>query len=126
MWDFEEKKDALEVLIEDDPRYSKEAYLFILDSLRSVIEGLSAMRHVTGQELSDGCRKHALDLYGPLARTVLEYWGIQKTSDFGEIVFNLIQAKQLTKTEQDTKEDFRDVFDFEDAFEKNYPWGKVS
>ncbi len=126
MWDLIEKKDAIEELIDRDPRYSKEAYLFVLDSLRAVIESLKTVRHVSGQELSDGCRRRALELYGPLARTVLEYWGINSTSDIGEIVFNLIQIKQLTKTDQDSKEDFRDVFDFKEAFEKQYPWGKVS
>lgn len=126
MWDFIEKKDAIEELMESDPRYSKDAYLFVLDSLRTVIESLQSVRHVSGQELSDGCRRRALELYGPLARTVLDYWGICNTSDFGEIVFNLIKINQLTKTDQDCKEDFRNVFDFEDAFEKRYPWGKVS
>lgn len=126
MWEFMEKKDAIEELLQNDPRYSKEAYLFVLDSLRSVIESLQSVRHVSGQELSDGCRRRALELYGPLARTVLEYWGINNTADFGEIVFNLIKINQLTKTDQDSKDDFRDVFDFQEAFEKRYPWGKVS
>jgi uncharacterized repeat protein (TIGR04138 family) len=125
MWDFPEKYDFLDEIIESDPNYSREAYVFILDSLRSLIESLQEARHVTGQELSAGCRRRALELYGPLARSVLEYWGIRSTEDIGEIVFNLIKANQLTKTEQDSKQDFKNVFDFEEAFEKNYPWGKV-
>lgn len=126
MWDFPDKYDFLDELIEKNPQYGKEAYVFVLDSLRSLIEGLSEVRHVTGQELSEGCRRRALELYGPLARTVLEYWGITSTEDIGEIVFNLIEAKQLTKTDQDCKQDFKNVFDFVEAFEKNYPWGKVT
>ena len=126
MWDVSEKSRFLQDIIERDPRYADEAYVFILDTLREVIEGLQEVRHVTGQELSEGCRRRALELYGPLARSVLEYWGIKTTADFGEIVFNLIKAKQLTKTENDSKEDFRDVFDFEEAFDRQYPWGKVS
>ncbi|OGG02200.1 MAG: hypothetical protein A3F83_00785 [Candidatus Glassbacteria bacterium RIFCSPLOWO2_12_FULL_58_11] len=126
MWDFPEKYDFLDEIIENDPRYAREAYVFILDSLRSLIESLQEARHVSGRELSDGCRRRALELYGPLARTVLEYWGIKATEDFGEIVFRLIEAKQLTKTDQDSKQDFKNVFNFEEAFEKNYPWGKVS
>jgi len=126
VWDFPEKYDFLDEILEKDPRYAKEAYIFVLDSLRTLIESLQEARHVNGRELSEGCRRRALELYGPMARTVLEYWGINSTEDFGEIVFNLIEAKQLTKTEQDSKEDFKNVFDFMEAFEKNYPWGKVT
>ena len=125
MWDLLEKYDFLDEIIEKDPNYSKEAYVFILDSLRVLLESFQEARHVSGQELSEGCRHRALELYGPLARSVLEYWGIRSTEDIGEIVFNLIKANQLTKTEQDRKQDFKNVFDFEQAFEKNYPWGKA-
>lgn len=126
MWDFPEKYDFLDEIIDRDTQYSKEAYVFVLDSLRHLIETLKDVRHVSGRELSDGCRKRALELYGPLARTVLEYWGICSTDDIGEIVFKLIEAKHLTKTEDDSRQDFKNVFDFTEAFEKNYPWGRVS
>ncbi len=126
MWDLPEKSRFLHDVLEEDPRYTDEAYNFVLDTLREVIEGLQEVRHITGRELSEGCRRRALELYGPLARSVLEYWGIKTTADFGEIVFNLIKAKQLTKTETDSKEDFRDVFKFDEAFDRQYPWGKVT
>ncbi|MBN2289640.1 MAG: hypothetical protein JXQ83_09945 [Candidatus Glassbacteria bacterium] len=126
MWDLPQKNKPLQEVLDEDPRFSSEAYSFILDTLREVIEGLQEARHVTGQELSEGCRRRALELYGPLARSVLEYWGIKTTADFGEIVFNLIKARQLTKTEADSKEDFRNVYDFEEAFDRQYPWGKVT
>ena len=126
MWDLPEKNRFLHDILEEDPRYTDDAYNFVLDTLREVIEGLQEVRHVTGRELSEGCRRRALELYGPLARSVLEYRGIKTTADFGEIVFNLIKAKQLTKTETDSKEDFRDVFKFDEAFDRQYPWGKVT
>ena len=126
MWDLPENIRFLHDILEEDPRYTDEAYNFVLDTLREVIEGLQEVRHITGRELSEGCRRRALELYGPLARSVLEYWGIKTTADFGEIVFNLIKAKQLTKTETDSKEDFRDVFKFDEAFDRQYPWGKVT
>ena len=126
MWDLPEKSRFLHDVLEEDPRYTDEAYNFVLDTLREVIEGLQEVRHITGRELSEGCRRRALELYGPLARSVLEYWGIKTTADFGEIVFNLIKAKQLTKTEADSKKDFRDVFKFDEAFDRQYPWGKVT
>jgi uncharacterized repeat protein (TIGR04138 family) len=72
--------------------------------------------HVAGKELLDGIRQYALKTYGPMARTVLEYWGIHTTEDFGNIVFNMIAVKLFSKTEDDTIEDFKDVYQFESAF----------
>ena len=71
---------------------------------------------MSGRELLEGIREYALKTYGPMARTVLEFWGIHKTGDFGNIVFNMIAAKLFSKTENDTLEDFKDVYEFESAF----------
>ena len=60
-----------------------------------------------------------------MARTVLEHWGIHTTQDMGAIVFALIDCGVLIKQASDSRDDFRDVFDFEEAFERNYPWGKL-
>jgi uncharacterized repeat protein (TIGR04138 family) len=68
-------------------------------------------------------REIALERYGPMARTVLEHWGIHATDDLGEIVFALVDCGILIKQDDDRKEDFRGVFDFEEAFEAEYPWG---
>ncbi len=64
----------------------------------------------------------ALDRYGPMARTVLEHWGIHTTEDIGDIVFAMVDFGILTKQDEDRREDFRDVFDFAEAFEQDYPW----
>jgi uncharacterized repeat protein (TIGR04138 family) len=66
--------------------------------------------------LSEGIRQYALKTYGPMARTVLEYWGIHTTEDFGNIVFNMISVKLFSKTEDDILDDFRDVYRFDSAF----------
>ena len=52
--------------------------------------------------------------------TVLEEWGIKCCEDFGEIVFNMVENKLLAKTEQDSREDFRNGYDFHDAFRKPF------
>jgi uncharacterized repeat protein (TIGR04138 family) len=62
----------------------------------------------------------ALDQYGPLAKTVLNAWGVKRCRDFGDIVFNLIEYNVFAKTESDRPEDFSDVYTFEDAFVKPY------
>jgi len=57
-----------------------------------------------------------------LSRTVLQHWGIHSTEDLGDIVFALVECGVLIRQEGDSREDFRDVFDFEEAFEQDYPW----
>ena len=77
-------------------------------------------RHVTGQELLQGMRAHALDLFGPMAAQVWRSWGISETLDWGNIVFLLVEAKLLNRQETDTIEDFRAGFDFDEAFVQTY------
>ena len=69
-------------------------------------------RHVSGQDLCEAIRCYALSQYGLLARNVFHHWGIHKTDDFGEIVFNLIDIGQMRKTDSDRREDFKNVYDF--------------
>jgi len=118
-----EARSAIEVIVEKDPRYKTEAYAFVFAALSYIQTKLNKPRHVTGKELLEGIRELALDRYGKMAKTVLEHWGVKKTDDFGEIVFNLVEAGLLGKTDKDRKEDFKDVYDFEEVFEKGYELG---
>jgi uncharacterized repeat protein (TIGR04138 family) len=77
-------------------------------------------RHVTGRDLCEGLREFALLKWGLLARTVLARWNIRRTLDFGRIVFALVENGWMAKTDEDTIEDFRDVYDFKTAFEAGY------
>lgn len=110
--------DILEKITAKDRRYKADAYLFVLNALNHTVSKLEKPRHVTGQELSEGVREFAIDQFGPMARTVLESWGITATLDFGNIVFNLIDAKLLSKTEGDSLDDFKDVYDFNKTFDR--------
>jgi uncharacterized repeat protein (TIGR04138 family) len=114
--------DVLTRLQERNPRFHGKAYLFLLSSLHHVMEDLDRPRHISGGELAKGVRDLALDRFGPLARTVLEHWGIHRTEDLGDIVFALVDCGILIKQPEDRREDFRGVFDFEEAFELDYPW----
>lgn len=123
--------DAILQIVRKDPRYRPEAYLFVFEALHAAQQaqrgqgGGSASqspvsegdtreeRHLTGQELCQAIRLHALDQYGYMARCVLNKWGINRTGDFGEIVYNLIDADKMRKTATDRREDFDDVFNFE-------------
>jgi uncharacterized repeat protein (TIGR04138 family) len=77
---------------------------------------LSRKGHVTGRELSEGLRDFAIDTYGPMVKTLFSHWGISKTDDFGNIVYNMIGKGLLSRTEEDFIEDFNGIFDFEEAF----------
>lgn len=112
----------LEDLVRDDPRYRLEAYVFVIDALEFTMSNLKRWGHVSGRELLDGIKDLAAKEFGPMAKTVFEVWGVRKTEDFGEIVFNLVEAGILGKTDEDTMADFVDVYDFDDVFDKQYNW----
>lgn len=109
-------------IAEHDDRYSREAFLFVLVALEFTLSTLSVRRHLTGQELSKGIAEFARQQFGYLAKTVLENWRVYSTRDFGEIVYLLIENGLLSKTEEDSIDDFDDVFDFEEEFS----WDKLS
>jgi len=117
--------EALESLVAHDPRYQRDGYIFLRDALdfttkqQKKIKGVS-VRHVTGPELLDGVRQHALKEFGPMVMTVFDSWGIRSCEDIGHMVFNLIGAGVFGKTEQDSIEDFKNVYDFEEAFVKPF------
>lgn len=113
--------EALEAIIVTDPRYAREAYIFLRDALdfttkqQKKVKGTN-VRHVSGPELLDGVRRYALREFGPMVVTVFESWGIRSTEDVGHMVFNLIDAGIFGKTEEDSIEDFRDIYNFKEAF----------
>lgn len=112
----------------EDPRFDRLAYTFVRDGLEHAVKELKkrdavrakVSRHVTGRELAEGLRDYALEQYGPLAKTVLNAWGVSETIHFGDIVYNLIEYNIFSKTESDRREDFEDVFAFEQAFEEPF------
>lgn len=113
--------EVLQRITHQDPRYHREAYLLVREALDHTQKRLSASgkaeaRHVTGQELLGGIRDYALAQYGPMAKTLLNEWGIGSCQDFGEIVFNMVEQGLLSKTETDSRDDFKHGFDFEEAF----------
>lgn len=108
-----------------EARYDERAYLFVLAALEFCQQKLPERRHLTGRELAAGCRDLALARYGLLARAVLEHWGLCDSAGIGEIVFALVDVGLLMSQPNDSKEDFVGVFDFRDAFDRNYPWNAV-
>ena len=105
-----------------EPRFHEQAYLFVLSALEMCQAQLTVRRHITGVELAHACRDLALERYGLMAKMVLDYWGISATADIGDIVFTLVDLGFLLSQPQDTREEFADVFEFDLAFERDYPW----
>ncbi len=116
----QEQREQIRRLAEEDGRYHEEAFLFVRRGLDHTVRGIlhagGSPRHVRGQELVRGLRDYAVQEYGPLCLRLLRYWGVHTTDDIGEMVFLMIDAHILGKTEEDTIEDFHDVFDFEVEF----------
>ena len=114
--------EVVDLVIKDDSRFGKGAYFFVRKALDFTVKEISESKevrtshHVSGQELLEGIRKYALDQFGPLTMTVFNEWNVTRCSDFGDIVFNLVEYGVLGKTDTDRREDFSDGYDFNSAF----------
>lgn len=108
-----------------EPRFQEEAYLFVLAALEFCQNRLPERRHICGRELAKACRDLALERYGVMSRLVLENWGVRSTTNFGDIVFTLVDLGLLISQATDTLDDFIDVYRFDQAFEREYPWNVV-
>ena len=108
-----EREDYSDIL-KKDGRFDSRAYDFVLETIRFASE--DAKGHVSGQELLDYFRDLALDAYGPLAYTVLNDWGVRCCEDVGAIVFNLYDARLISKTDTDSPDDFVGGFNFKREF----------
>ncbi len=108
--------DSVEEIFRQDKRYKPDAYEFVLGGLSFTQKKLKKTAHVSGVQLAHGLRDYAINQYGALASRVLSHWGISQTQDFGNIVFNMIEKKLLSKTAEDSLFDFKEVYDFKVAF----------
>jgi uncharacterized repeat protein (TIGR04138 family) len=126
-------------LLSEDRRYKFDAYQFVGAGLEYSQEVLGLgkpgprsrrksddeeverpVRHVSGQDLCLALKRFAHQQYGYLAKLVLASWGIHSTNDFGEIVYNLIKIGKMSKSETDRREDFQNVYDFDQALIKEF------
>ena len=122
----------LAAVVKNDPRYAYEAYDFVFHAIQHtqrmmgremprVDEAIQKRHHVSGPELLEGIRKLALAEFGMMAKTVFDMWGIHATDDWGNIVFNLIDAELMRRTPEDSLDDFHAVYDFASALDYRIP-----
>jgi len=127
-------------LVQKDPRYPIQAYVFVREALAFAADSLeldsgyddilsddklvappaTQQRHVTGQQLCEGIRQYAINQFGYMAKVVLKNWGINKTSCFGDIVYNMIDVGIMKKSNDDRRHHFDDVYQFDDVFQKEF------
>lgn len=113
---------AIAKLRTENPKFASAAYHFIRRALDHSLRNLKRdvadrPAHVSGKELLEGFRDLALEEYGPLAKTVLEDWGITNCSEVGEVVFQLVRMGVLGKNDNDVIEDFAELWSFAEAFD---------
>ena len=123
-------QERFAALMRADRRFHPESYSFLFEALDYTVRMITAAdelspsdsivnQHVRGPELLEGIRRLALDSFGCLALSVFYSWGIRRSDDFGEIVFNLVDHGLMGSQQSDTKEDFQDGWGgrpFEDVF----------
>ena len=110
----------IEDIYEKDERYREDAYVFVMEALSFTQKKYKRSKHVKSDEMLQGMKELLLKKFGPMTLTVLKHWGIKNTEDFGNIVFNLVENRVLSKTEDDNIEEFRDGYDFGEVFESGY------
>ena len=118
--------ERIREIVAKDARYRPEAYDFVRSALDCAGKKFEIRGHLTGRQLLEGARELAIRRYGPMARTVLEHWGVRRTEDIGEIVFNMVDIGLLSKTDADRRDDFSSVYDFAEVFDEEYPWHQWS
>ena len=116
--------EAVDRLTETDTRYHRDAFFFLREALDHTVKTrkrqLGEGGHVSGAQLCEGARQLAIKHFGPMVPTVFAHWGLAKTEDFGEMVWQMIDLGVFGKTDNDSRADFKDVFDFKSAFVEPY------
>ncbi len=106
--------DTIDRIREREPRYPREAYLFVVASLGHAVQARPRERRndpvrrpQSGGELLRAVVSLARQEFGSMAPVVFREWGVRRNEDVGEIVFQLVGAGQLSARPEDTIEDFR-------------------
>ena len=115
--------DYIAIALQRDGRYHPHAYELVRDALHLAMKHFKrdqGDQHVSGQQVLEGLRLHALEQYGPMALTVLNTWGIHQSIDVGNIVYNLIAAGFFGKSDNDSLDDFQGGIDLQQALSEPF------
>lgn len=116
--------EAVNEICTEDGRFHPDAYDFLREALDFTVSRIKETekqsRHINGAELTIGFRDFTLQEFGPMSKPLLKEWGITKTRDIGDMVFNLIKVDMFSKEEGDSPADFDGIYTFKEAFEKPF------
>ena len=116
--------EAVDRLTQTDTRYHRDAFFFLREALDHTVKmrkrQLGEGGHVSGAQLCEGLRQLAIKQFGPMVPTVFAHWGLERTDDFGEMVWQMIELGVFGKTDSDSRADFKNVYDFSTAFVEPY------
>lgn len=122
--------EAIDQIRSRDGRFRREAYGFLMASLGATVQALPlerrrdpATRHLSGGELLQGVIRLARQEFGRFAPTVFREWGIATGEDIGQMVFQLVESKQLSARREDSIEDFRCAGELFSALTANLDFG---
>lgn len=104
-------------IVARDSRYDAHAYALLMDVIHFLCNG---EKHIRSDEILEEFKERALDQYGPMTYTVLAEWGLSRTEDIGEMMFNLVEGRRIAKDEEDTPESFAGGYDFVEVFKGPY------
>lgn len=120
-------KKSIEEIAKSDGRYSLKAFEFVHEGLNHTVKKYhsdevesESPRHISGKELCMGLAEFASQKWGRMAKVVLNQLGVNSTYDFGSIVYLMVEHEWMYARPEDTIEEFKDVYDFEEVFEKKY------
>ena len=115
-------RKSFEQVVREDGRYPLEAYAFLNEALAMAAKREHGQqvpagnRHVTGKQLCLAARDLAAERWGLMAPAVLGKWNIRRTADLGAMVFLMVDNGFMKKTDEDSLDDFNDVFDLQESF----------
>ena len=118
--------DALQSLLSEHREYSSEAYRFLYQATNPASYAAHDMpdsnrgRHLSAAEFYAAICRLALQEYGPLARTVFDFWGLHTTQDIAKATYYLIAAGIFSKQSHETIEDFAPLPSLEEMLEKPF------
>ncbi len=89
-----------------DTRYKPDGYGVVLAALEYHHSKTEEDKHLSAEEIVNALCELSVMKYGPMAREVLEHWGIFNAIDIGNIVYNMIDIDLLKRDAQDSLDDF--------------------
>ena len=110
----------IDQICDGDPRYKSDAYEFLMEALAYSQKKFKKPKLVSGEELLEGIKQLLMHKFGPFTLLVLQHWGIKRTEDFGNIVYNLVQNRVLSKDREDNINSFQNGYDFNEVFDRGY------